>query len=131
MANQEIDWEAVKQLERELDKNARLSPDSTARDLLLRVAGQVGLDLQTAKQMLSTDEGSGDLVRELRRRIRDGSRRLSRAIQVANRYFREGQPDEGRKVLRDVMEQETVEIYRKMAARELRDLESKGPSSQR
>ncbi|WP_434347379.1 DUSAM domain-containing protein [Myxococcus virescens] len=72
---------------------------------------------------LTTPAGSVELVREVRRRIREGSQRLMRAISESNRLVEEGDMTGARKCLEDVLAVEVVPLYRQHAEAELSHLE--------
>ncbi|QQR43724.1 DUF2379 family protein [Myxococcus xanthus] len=68
-------------------------------------------------------EESVELVREVRRRIREGSQRLMRAISESNRLVEAGDSTGARKCLEDVLAVEVVPLYRQHAEAELSHLE--------
>ncbi|QSQ19884.1 DUF2379 family protein [Pyxidicoccus parkwayensis] len=98
-----------------------LSPDVT--DLLERVARDVAIPDAEARKALLDSASATTLVREIRHRIREGSRRLMRAISEANRLKDAGDVSAARKRLEDVLTVEVVPLYRQHAEAELSYLE--------
>ncbi|HZI08111.1 MAG TPA: DUF2379 family protein, partial [Archangium sp.] len=83
-------------------------------------------DAESALRSLST---ATTLLQEVRRRIHDGSWRLSRARDRAYDLRDAGDLDAARQQMRDVLAVEIVPQYRRMAEEVLRGLDSPPPES--
>ena len=121
--NEQHDWDKVREWEKRLDQGEvlDLSPDVT--DLIRRVARDVAIPEEEARRALVTPTAATMLIREISRRIREGSRRLMRAISEANRRKEAGDTAGARKILEDVLSVEIVPLYRQHAEAELSYLE--------
>ena len=117
------DWERLRSLEDEVQRTGKLVPTDERRELLRRVASQTSITFEDAERMLEQANGGADLVLETRRRIREGSRRLSRAIVLASKSVQAGRIDEARAALREIIDHEQVPFYREIATVELRRVE--------
>ena len=117
------DWDKVAALEARLAQGdvLHLSPDVT--DLLERVARDVAIPDAEVRKALFDPAAATTLVREIRHRIREGSRRLMRAISEANLLKDAGYLAAARKRLEDVLTVEVVPLYRQHAEAELSYLE--------
>ncbi|MBN1203456.1 MAG: DUSAM domain-containing protein [Myxococcaceae bacterium] len=93
------------------------------RAILRRTARQVAIDAEEAEQALHTVPTATDLLRELARRIRDGSQRLSRAMTQMRRLQEAGDLDGARQQMRDVLAVEVVPHYREIAETSLEALD--------
>ncbi|GHG94499.1 DUF2379 family protein [Comamonas sp. JC664] len=117
------DWDQVAELERRLARDGRVAFSPEVTVLLRRVARQVVIPDVEVEQALATPEGGVRLVREVRRRIREGSQRLMRAISEANRRVEDGDLAGARECLEGVLAVEVVPLYRAHAEAELSHLE--------
>ena len=111
------DWNPLRDLARRvLREGAPLALDE-ARALILRTAHEVSIT--DADAALSTEAGALALVREIERRIREGSNRLTDALHRMWRYQRAGDYDSARQQMRDVLAVEVVSYYRELAQEQL------------
>jgi DUSAM domain-containing protein len=109
------DWDRVLGLYARLERNEALELDADLRDLLRRVARDVAISHDDAERALLTSTGAETLVREIRRRIFEGSRRLSRALVDSARRKKAGDAAGARAVLDGVLGVEVVPLYREQA----------------
>ncbi|WP_238540012.1 DUSAM domain-containing protein [Corallococcus macrosporus] len=117
------DWDEVAALERQLGREEGLELTPEVSELLRRVARDVVVPDAEVHRALMTRSGSVELVREVRRRIREGSQRLMRAISESNRLVESGDMPGARQCLEDVLAVEVVPLYRQHAEAELSHLE--------
>lgn len=116
------DWDRLEELELD-EKTGTLDPDAACREFLVRVAPTVGFTREEAAVALTTPEGAGRFVLEARRRIRDGSHRLSRAIIRRAELCEQGRPDEARPAFEAIIREDPVLFYRELAETELWELD--------
>lgn len=121
--NEQHDWDKVMEWEKRLDQGAVLDLSPDVADLIRRVALAVAIPGEEARRALFTPADAAVLIREIGRRIREGSRRLMRAISEANRRKEAGDTAGARKILEDVLAVEIVPLYRQHAEAELSYLE--------
>lgn len=117
------DWQVLRTLEEEVERTGQLTRTEGRWELLRRVARQTALPNEEAERLLQQSNGGVELVKETRRRIREGSRRLSRAIISAHKSKASGRLDEAKSILGEIIDNELVPFYREIAAVELRGLE--------
>jgi len=110
------DWDKVLGLYARLERNEAMELDGEVRDLCRRVARDVAISNDDAERALLTPAGAETLVREMRRRIFEGSRRLSRALVDSDRRKKAGDVAGARKVLEGVLAVEVVPLYRQHAS---------------
>jgi len=78
---EETDWDAVWHLEQQVFvKGVPLELTESTRALLLRTARQVALRDEEVQAALQQQSTAAALLREIRRRIREGAHRLSGAL---------------------------------------------------
>ncbi|AEI62531.1 DUSAM domain-containing protein [Corallococcus macrosporus] len=118
-----IDWDPVRELARQVEAGEPLSLTSEVRDLLLRSAREVGIPEEEAHASVSGVATATTLLLEVRRRIRDGSQRLMRALSGARRLRDMGDVAGARALLEEVLAVEPVPLYREQAEFALEDLE--------
>ncbi len=109
------DWDRVLALYSKLERGEALSFDADVSGLCRQVARDVAVDEDDLEEALRTDWGAENLVRELRRRIFEGSRRLSRALADSARFKNEGDVARARSTLESVLAVEKVPLYREQA----------------
>lgn len=109
------DWDRVLGLYARLERTEGLEWDADVRELCRRVARDVAISHDDAERALSTSSGAETLVREMRRRIFEGSRRLSRALVDSARRKKAGDAAGARTVLEGVLAVEVVPLYREQA----------------
>ena len=113
--NEPHDWDKVLGLYARLERNEPIEPDADMHALCRRVARDVAISDDDAERTLSTPQGTETLVREMRRRIFEGSRRLSRAFAESDRRKKAGDVAGAREVLEGVLAVEVVPLYRQHA----------------
>ncbi|RYZ39110.1 MAG: DUF2379 domain-containing protein [Myxococcaceae bacterium] len=91
---------------------AELPQDPKLPALLRRMAPQAGMPSADAEAALRDVPGTVALIREIHRRTRDGSYRLSRAFTASDALKEAGDAPGARKVLEDAMAAEVVPLYR-------------------
>ncbi|RKG83942.1 DUSAM domain-containing protein [Corallococcus terminator] len=106
------DWRRVIDLGLALAGGAELPQDPELPALLRRMAPQVGMPSADAEAALRDAPGAVALVREIHRRTRDGSYRLSRAFTASDALKESGDTAGARKVLEEAMATEVVPLYR-------------------
>jgi DUSAM domain-containing protein len=109
------DWDRVLALYARLERGEPLRPGAEVCELCRRVAPGLAIDDADMERALLTAADVEPLVRELRRRIFEGSRRLSRALVDANRRGQAGDVAGARAVLESVLAIEVVPLYRQQA----------------
>jgi DUSAM domain-containing protein len=109
------DWDRVLGLYAKLERNEAIELDSDVRALCRRVARDVAVSHDDAERALLTPSGAETLVREMRRRIFEGSRRLSRALVDSAHRKKAGDVTGARTVLESVLSVEVVPLYREQA----------------
>jgi DUSAM domain-containing protein len=116
MPDMQIDWDPIRALaKRVLEQGEPLELTDETRALLLRSAREVAIsdeDAETALRSLST---ATTLLQEVRRRIFDGSWRLSRARDRAYDLRDAGDLVGAQQQIRDVLAVEVVPFYREQA----------------
>jgi DUSAM domain-containing protein len=115
------DWNPFRTLSRRvLREGAPLVLTEDVRTLVLRTAREVGIsDVEAA---LGNEAGALALLREMERRIREGSNRLTDAIHLMHRHRKAGDYDRARQEMRDVLTVEVVPYYRMLAQEQLDDM---------
>lgn len=109
------DWDRVLGLYARLERNEAIELNAEVRDLCRRVARDVAISHDDAERALLTPSGAETLVREMRRRIFEGSRRLSRALVDSARRKKAGDVAGARERLEAVLAVEVVPLYREQA----------------
>jgi DUSAM domain-containing protein len=118
----EGDWEAVWRLADRLKKGEAVPADPDTLALLDRLPAQVGLEERAVAWGLGSAEGRAERVRAGMARIADGSRRLAKALLLAEDLAGKGRLDAARATLREVAEKEPVPFHREVAATRLKEL---------
>ncbi len=109
------DWDQVLGLYARLARNEAIELNADVRDLCLRVAADTDIRTDEAQRALLTPAGAEALIREMRRRIFEGSRRLSRALAESDRRKKAGDVTGAREALEKVLAVEVVPLYRQTA----------------
>ncbi|WNG59875.1 DUF2379 domain-containing protein [Archangium gephyra] len=109
------DWDRVLGLYARLERNEAIEFDADTLDLCRRVARDVAISSDDQESALRTPAGAKTLVREMRRRIFKGSRRLSRALVDSARRKKSGDVAGAREALETVLAVEVVPLYREVA----------------
>jgi DUSAM domain-containing protein len=113
---EEIDWDEIRALGQQvLVRGTPLELTDDTRALLLRSAREVAISDEDAADALRGVSTATTLLAEIRRRIRDGSNRLSDAL---HRYYRRRDAGDfagARKEMEDILAVEVVPLYREQA----------------
>ncbi|MCY1043309.1 DUSAM domain-containing protein [Corallococcus sp. bb12-1] len=120
---EDTDWGLLRELFDRVEAGEALALTSDVRELLLRTAQQVAIpdaDAQMAVQGVVT---ATSLLREVRARIRVGAIRLARTRTLASDLAQAGDAAGARKLLEELLDVETVPLYREQAELELGDLD--------
>ncbi|WP_075004921.1 DUSAM domain-containing protein [Stigmatella aurantiaca] len=117
------DWDDVRVLEIQLQRGQPLELTDVVIGLLRRAARQVALTDAESTQGLCSPSDAATLVKEIRRRIREGSRRLSRAIVEADRRKGVGDVQGARQIFVELLSVEAVPLYRQTAQTQLEALD--------
>jgi len=113
---EETDWEELRTLAQDvLESGAPLELTDTTRALLSRTARQVAISQQDEEDALRSLPTATTLLREIRQRIQDGSRRRGKALSLAYRLQEKGDFSGAQQVMRDVLAVEIVPFYREQA----------------
>jgi DUSAM domain-containing protein len=116
MSDKKIHWDPIRALaKRVLDQGEPLELTDETRALLLRSAREVAIIDEDAESALRSVSTATTLLQEVRRRISDGSARLSRAQIRAYELRDAGDLDGARQIMRDVLAVEVVPFYREQA----------------
>lgn len=118
-----LDWDPIRALARRvLREGAPLALTDEVCALLARSAREVAISDAVASRALSTEDEAVDLLREISRRIRDGSARISDALNRMYQHKAAGDFDRARQEMRDVLAVEVVPLYREIAEGQLEDM---------
>ena len=113
---EETDWDEVWALEQQvIVRGVPLELDEGTRALLLRTARQVAFSQEDAEVALRAVSTATPLLREIRRRIREGSHRMSYALDRSYRLRDAGDLAGARKQMEDILAVEVVPLYREEA----------------
>lgn len=119
-----LDWNEVRELaQRVIERGETLVLTPAVCTLLRRTARQVAVSPEEAEQALHSVSAATELLRELARRIREGSHRLSRVLTRMHQLQEAGDIDGARQQLRDVLAIEVVPHYRDIVETALDALE--------
>lgn len=109
-------WDEIWELnQRVTDQGQPFVLTDDTRQLLRVTASDVAIATAEVEQALATDASAAALLREVAKRIRVGSRRLSRTMSEVDQRKEAGDLDGARQVLRDLLEVEAVPHYRDIA----------------
>jgi DUSAM domain-containing protein len=116
MSDWQIDWDPIGALaKRVLEQGEPLELTHETHALLLRSAREVAISDEDAENALRSLSTATTLLEEVRRRIHDGSWRLSRARNRAYELRDAGDLDGAQQLMRDVLAVEVVPFYRQQA----------------
>ena len=109
-------WDAIRNLNRRItDQGEPFVLTDETRTLLQGTAPDVAITPGEAARALQCDTSAAELLKEIAKRIRVGSRRLSRAIVESDQRHQAGDMEGARKPLLDVLAVEVVPHYREVA----------------
>ncbi|HZH78719.1 MAG TPA: DUSAM domain-containing protein [Archangium sp.] len=103
-----------------LENGVPLNLTDEMRALLSRIAQQVAISQQDAEDALRSHSTAMTLLREIHRRIGEGSNRLDEARDRVNELQQQGDFDGAQQAMRDVLAVEVVPFYREQAERTLK-----------
>ncbi|XXF76829.1 DUF2379 family protein [Myxococcaceae bacterium GXIMD 01537] len=117
MTNEERpDWSPVRKLmQRVLEQGDALELSDDTRDLLRRSAREVAISPEDTEDSLRGVATATTLLQEIRRRIEDGSFRLSKARAGSERLRVQGDLSGAKTLLEEVLAIEVVPFYREQA----------------
>ncbi|WP_225408306.1 DUSAM domain-containing protein [Stigmatella hybrida] len=119
-----LNWNDVRELGRRvLEEGGPLLLSDEVRAILRRTAREVAIDANEAEQALRAEPEATALLKEMTRRIRDGSHRLSRALAQMYRLRDAGDLEGARQQMREVLAVEVVPHYRAIAETSLESLD--------
>ncbi|MFP2906943.1 DUF2379 family protein [Pyxidicoccus sp. 3LFB2] len=118
--DEEEDWHEIRVLDNRIQRGEAFTLTPEVRALLLRAAPTVAIT--EAAAALSSAETATGLLHAIRRRITDGSNRLSDALHRMYLLRDAGRLDEARQQMREVLSVEVVPLYREIAEGELEKL---------
>lgn len=125
---EDTDWDELRALAQQvLERGASLELTEATRALLRRTAQQVAISQADAEAALRSHSTATTLLGEIRRRIRDGSNRLSDALHHAYRLRDRGDLEGARRLMEDLLAVEVVPLYREQAEILLEELARRGP----
>jgi DUSAM domain-containing protein len=107
----QADWDKLMELGAQLPPEGALPLSDELRALLERTAPDAALGAADIQSALSSSSSATVLFREVHRRIREGSRRLSRALVSASKLKQAGDLASARTVLEAAAKEEVVPLY--------------------
>lgn len=120
--NLEDDWYPIRMLDNRVQQGEPLVLTDEVRALLRRTAPTVAIREVEAEAALASTGSATALLHEIRHRITEGSRRLSRGLHQMYR-LRDARDLEGaRQQMRDILAVEVVPHYRDIAEGQLESL---------
>ncbi|RKG61838.1 DUSAM domain-containing protein [Corallococcus sp. AB011P] len=123
MNEQDLNWDDVRDLSRRVSAGEPFTLTAESRSILQRTGPQVGIPAADVERALQSEASAATLLTEIARRIRDGSHRLSRALSEATRLQETSNMAGARQVLRAIVEDEVVPLYRDIAQVQLEALD--------
>lgn len=122
--SKDANWDDVRGLESSvIGRGEPLILTAEVRAILRRSAKEVAMSDTEAEVALGNTATATDLLREIRRRIREGSDRISDALHRMYRLQEKGDLDGARQQMRDVLALEVVPLYREIAEGELEKMD--------
>lgn len=113
---EDTDWDELRSLAQQvLERGAALELTEATCGLLRRTAQQVAISQADTEEALRSLSTATTLLGEIRRRIRDGSNRLSDAFHRAYRLRDSGDLEGARRLMEGLLEIEVVPLYREQA----------------
>ncbi|NTX07096.1 MULTISPECIES: DUSAM domain-containing protein [unclassified Myxococcus] len=109
-------WNEIRELNRRvIDLGEPFALTDEIRALLIGTASEVAIAPQEVSQALQGDASAAALLKEIAKRIRVGSWRLSRALAEVDKRQEEGDLDAARAPLLELLDVEVVPFYRELA----------------
>lgn len=93
------DWQQLKAFEAEADRNGQLEATDELQSLLRRIAPTLLIASEDVTDAACSPERLAEIVLEMRRRIREGSRQVMTAFSSAKGLVEAGRQDEARELL--------------------------------
>ena len=116
IVSDEINWNRIRDLaQRVLERSEPLELSEDTQALLLKTAREVAISEQDAEDALRSVPTATTLLGEIRQRIREGSRRLSRARDRVEELQEKGDLNGAQQFIRDLLTVEVVPLYREQA----------------
>ena len=115
-------WDHLWGLEDRINHGETLELSARMRDLLLSAAPTVAISSANAQAALATTESATALLREIRKRIREGSNRINDALVRMYALQDAGDLKGARQQMHDVLAIEVVPLYREIAEGEIAKL---------
>jgi DUSAM domain-containing protein len=122
MGSLEDDWYPVRMLDNRVQQGEALELTAEVCDLLRRTASTVAIRESEVDAALSDLERATYLLHEIRRRITEGSNRITDALHQMYRLEDTGDVEGARQQMRDVLAIEVVPHYRDIAEGQLERL---------
>lgn len=117
-------WDQVRKLHYQINKLGHgLRLVDALRDFLRRAAATVAISEVETESALSSDESAVALLREIRKRMLEGSRRSKKAIYRMYVLRETGDLQGARQLMHEVLTVEVVPHFRKLAEEELKHLD--------
>ncbi|MBZ4417903.1 DUF2379 family protein [Myxococcus sp. RHSTA-1-4] len=116
-------WEYVIAMEQWISPEGTLELPGEDRAQVQLVAMELVIPEAEVYTSLRTPAGTAALVREVRRRAREGGKRYSSALSDVHDLQEAGDAEGARKVLEEYIAGESIPRYREWAEAELNDLE--------
>lgn len=123
MQDFDADWNQIWVLDNRVEQGQPLELTDDVRDLLRRTAPTVAIGTTEAEAALASVESATALLRKIAARIRDGSHRLSRALNRMYTREEKGDLSGARQQMRDLLAVEVVPHYRNIAEGQLERLD--------
>lgn len=125
----EVNWDDIRELGQQvLFRGLPLELTEPTRALLLRTASEVDIAQEEAEAALRSVSTATALLKEMGRRIRDGSNWMSDALHQMYRLRDAGRLEEARQKMYDILAVEVVPLYREEAEIALENLALRGPA---
>ncbi|MFP2908780.1 DUSAM domain-containing protein [Pyxidicoccus sp. 3LFB2] len=122
MGSLEDDWYPVRMLDNRVQQGETLELTPDVRELLRRTAPTVAIRESEVNAALVSVERATSLLHEMRRRITEGSNRITDALHQMYRLEDSGDLDGARQQMREVLAVEVVPHYRDIAEGQLERL---------
>jgi DUSAM domain-containing protein len=119
----EGEWHEIRMLDNRVLRGEALELTDDVCGVLRLAASTVGMSKPETDRALSRVASATTLLHEIRRRIDEGSRRLTRALDRMYTLRDEGDLDGARQQMRDILAVEVVPLYREVAEGEIEKLD--------